>query len=404
MTHGVDSYRILLFSTPYLGKELYEEALTTTELSADERTAFVALTRGENRDWVTDIIRVHLDTRLADPPKTVMRAPAAWGPNPTMSLTPDEQHIFVARANSRYENTKRFYSTRIVQVNATTLEVVNKFIVPEDIQTDANWVQVIASPSGDSFHVFENIWRDNGVFELRYSQFEETSDRPIITKIHQRSAFDTGCDSRFYLQPGDPRYAWQWCVTYVQFLDLQTGEFAAQVQLPQGLAGGSFAEYAVTQDGKTLYTAYPLEHQVVALDLTTRTVTNRVMLPDTTALPDFRRALLDLLVSTASAKGLARPALALSPDEKWLAFVSLRDFETVDGVWVIDLDTFEPLGHWLRGQEIIGVRASHDGTRLYALDRAASRVQIIAPTSGQTLGTLKLGSDEFYGFLSDVRP
>jgi hypothetical protein len=403
MQHAVNSYRILLETIPYDDPDLYENLLATIRLSRDEAVAFIALTRFENECWVTSIVRADLRNNTASKPHPVVRAPALWGPSPTIALSPDEKSLFVARSDARPPALNKIYTTHITQVDLSTMNVVRTMTLPGEIESDSVWVQVETSPDGKYVYTFENIWRDAGDYEMRFSSLDLTDGKLLVSEFNHRSTNETGCDSRYYLMRGDANHAWQWCVIFVQYLDLQTGRIAEKVNLLDPLSGGSFAEYTLSQDGKTLYTAYPMERRVSVLDLTSRAVRTSPALHDRARLPDLRRALTGLFITTASAKGLARPAVALSRDEKWLAFVDLRDFTTVDGVWVVNTQTLEPYGHWLRGEEIVGVRSSIDGSQLHVLHRLTNELRTLDPETGNAMHTLKLPHD-IYGFIADLQP
>ena len=64
----------------------------------------------------------------------------------------------------------------------------------------------------------------------------------------------------------------------------------------------------------------------------------------------------------------------------------------------------EPLGHWLLGQEISSVRASADGSELYALNVDLDRMQVLDPGTGTVLRSFQMPLADHAGMLADVQP
>lgn len=399
-----DPKRILLDTFPLGAPNFYEKVLATVLLSSDEQTVYVALTQEVKGKWRTDLVRIDLKTDTVSRWNGILEDAAEWGPNVTLAATADGAQVLVARSVARWQGVKRFYSTRVVQVDTGTGKVTWDGVIPGDVNADNNYAVVEVTPDDTKFYVIDYSWLDSGESELRFTSYAFENHQLLVSNVNVLSARDTGCDWRFYF--GQNQDLWQWCGDVLRYLDPATGKFSGTVALRDGTRGSSsFAEYVISRDGKSLYTVFPVEREVVVMDLATRQVTQRAVLRDQAAMPSFRRALLGLFTGTADAKALSRPVMAMSPDEKWLAFVDLRDYlEGGDGLWAVETATLKPLGHWVKTDEIVGLRASADGKQLYALNGKTQKLQVLDVSSGAVVRALKLPVLSSSGLLGDTRP
>lgn len=395
--------RVLLGTVQAGVPTIYESVSATALVSRDERTVYAAVTHQIKGNWRTDLYRIDLDTRQPSPATTVFDSPAPWVPGVNLDQTPDGKQILLARSGNHGTAQDRRYSTEVAVIDGGTLQTARTFNLPGETKVDSVWANIQPSSDGSSIYVFEHIWRNADTFELRFSSFDAETGQLQLSFLNPRGAPDTGCGLRFYRVPNG-RELWNWCGLNVQFLDPETGKFTDRVDLQNPMRGGSFADYVLSRDGKTLYTVYPIERQVVVFDLDTRKILRETTLPEQSSLPDFSRTLAQLFVNRASAKLLARPIMTLAPDESWLAFVDARDFETFDGIRVVETATLKPRAHLLRRKQVAGVRASFDGGSIYTLVPNSNQMHSLNSTTGELERTVQLPFLSNSGFLADVQP
>lgn len=314
-------------------------------------------------------------------------------------ISADGQRVFVVEDHARLPYTSEegqlFWSTEITVVNVASQRVEKTIAVPGEIQADGFWMNDVLSPDGRTLYLIESIGRGNNSAGYRFvaldtSQQQVTLSHLVDTTITAQN-FSIGApglrftpDGRFLIglagwmdSAGNYAYAFQ-------FLDTRTGEVTA-VPLQRTISSANFDPiYSLASpDGKLLYLIFAQTHEIIAFDLAQRAVVNRSVLKDSQSSQSFGPDwLAQLFTQIVSAKFYAQPGAVLSPDGRRLYFVDVKGIDSGDGFWAVNTSTLKPLGHWLRGKEVIGIRFSADGSELYALDVKDHTLYVLDPFTG----------------------
>lgn len=180
----------------------------------------------------------------------------------------------------------------------------------------------------------------------------------------------------------------------LRLLDVREGRVVEEIPLPP--CGGAPCLTAVSPDGRRLYFIRPLEAPAVIgvdleqgrtfgqADLAEPETGDREGPPEASLSPrSILAAVRQWWSPVARAKLVSGWTALVSPDGRTLYFTGMRrvevprnpegwsqyDFLRNDGIWVLDAETLQVRGHYLRGREVRGdLTLSRDGRRLYALE------------------------------------
>ncbi len=369
-----------------------------TVLSADEKTAYVILTERVGIAREVRLIRVDLVQHKADSPITLFHGVVSWTFAGSAALSQDGKRIFVTRTFEPAGSERDTFATRLIEVNLETRTVMPEVEFTKEVNANGVGAQVIPAPDGKSLYIMQSIWYDRAGTAFRFIEFSLENGQ---VKMALNKADESGCDTFFHRAPNH-QDLWNWCYGFIRFLDPRSGQIVQSELRPPITGGASPSDYVLSADGKTLIAVFPAVREVVVFDLATRAVLRRSTMP-TQAYFDFRRELARLLVQTASAKFFARPMLTLTHDEKWLAFVDVKDMEAGDGMWIVDTTSLKPIAHVFRQEKVWGVRTSWDGRALYALAGDPNKLYALDPSNGQVRTMLNVPFVESWGFVEDPR-
>lgn len=384
-------------------RNAYEDVYAARPLlTADETIIYVAVTEHRGKSWVTSLVRLDLTDGTVSKPLSVFDAPAPWGANVNLALSRDEKRIYLVRTFDDKVGADSPIATRVAVVQTEPLEVQEVWEIGEPIIAESVWSDVLVAPNGQELYLLETLWKQDGNPGLDFVSVGLEDGQVHFKTELVRDTLDTGCDVRWRFVPNGTDL-WTWCSTKVQYLDPDTGKISFELPLQDPLKGIGLAEYVLAKDGKTLYMALPMSREIIVADVEARTVVRSVQLQDRALAPNFGRTLAQLFYNTADAKMGGRPMVAMNLDETWIAFTEIKSYDAGDGVWVVDLATLEPKGHWLRGQEISSVRASQDGSELYAIDVDLNQMLVLDPMTGNVLRSLRMPLVGHAGMLADVQ-
>lgn len=182
----------------------------------------------------------------------------------------------------------------------------------------------------------------------------------------------------------------------ISFLNLASATIE-HLELPFSAPPRDFlpVEDGVSPDGRFLYVYAPTLGQIAVVDLAQRRVAQSVTLDASALQPSFVARALGflggLLVSETEAKTPYFGHIQVSPDRQRLYAVGMtpphEDFR-VDGILVIDTQTWRVLDRWLPGMEISTMFLSADGSQLtvqelpWSSRSSAGVVHILSTASG----------------------
>jgi hypothetical protein len=140
----------------------------------------------------------------------------------------------------------------------------------------------------------------------------------------------------------------------------------------------------------------------VVYDLAEREVARRASFGKQSMLYDKAARLASrLFVEIVEAKFLSRPAVALAPDESWIAFADWSDIESGDGLWAVETAGLGSLGHWLQGETVVGISSASDANRLVVLVRDPKQLLTIEPRTGRVIHRVQVPFAESSGLVDD---
>ncbi len=349
----------------------YHDLSVQLALSRDNSLLALAFTRGLGSVWYTDVYFVDTQTgQFALPdvpvPITVFGDESEKPPLVQLVFSSDGQKLFVLRNRQRQlaEGKPPLWSTQIA-IAHTDKRTVEHIEEPGEIQADGLWLNDVLSPDGRMLYVLQNIVRFSASAGYRFvaldtSRLEVTLSRLVDTTTGGQD-FSIGAPGLRFTPDG------QYLIGFAgrrdnagnydyffQFLDTRSGE-VTETPLQRTVSGANFDPiYALaTPNGRLLYLIFVQTHEIIAYDLTQRAVVKKTVLQDSQS--SFSRGfswLTQLFIMPVAAKYYAQPSAILSPDGQRLYFVDVKDMNSGDGLWAVDVSTFKPLGHWLRGKRL----------------------------------------------------
>lgn len=394
-------------------------------LSQDNHLLAVTLTGALQTRWYADMFLYDtvaglppLDSHL---PIQVFNEDQAGMRSVQTLVSADDKRVFVledrSRAPSQSEGSQPFWSTEIAIVNVANRQVEETIAVPGEIQADGFWMNDVLAPAGRTLYLIEKIVRANFSAGYRFvaldtSRLQLTTSRLVDTTVGGQD-FSIGVpglrltpDERFLIGFTGRKDSAGSYDYFVQFLDTRSGE-VAETPLQRNVPGANFDPiYALASpDGKLLYLTFVQTHEILAFDLTQRTVVKRAVLQDLqSSLSPRLDWLPQLFVTPASAKFFAQPSAILSPDGRRLYFVDMKDIDSGDGFWAVDVSTLKSLGHWLKGKELTGLQLNADSSELYALGVKEHALYVLDPLTGAVRRTFAQMLHGPFGFLTGEQP
>ncbi len=154
------------------------------------------------------------------------------------------------------------------------------------------------------------------------------------------------------------------------------------IDLPVGSSSALLHYYTLTlsQDGKTLYAANAALGAVAKVNLDLGFNTYQLWLIDKARIDHFNPG--NGVVTEADQARELHNGAALSRDQNLLYVAGLH------GIWIINTDTLQVQGEYLKQQDFTGLAVSGDGHTLYGFDPATG-ITLLDSSSGETRTVIK---------------
>ncbi len=383
-----------------------QEDLEASALISKDNRALVTLVERIGGKWVTVISVVDLSQNAAAPPVTVFETKTAeYAPPVSAVLSGDGKRLFIAQnfqePNLGDKANGTLWSTRVAVLNIDGKQVERIADVSGEIQADGFWLDGVLSQDARLIYLVQNIVRGNEDAGYRFVAFD--ANKLAVANSGLVEGSELFCLGDGLRSTPDGRYFWGACNNAFQFLDVQTGRVTQKVQIKRHAAVSDFDPWytLVSPDKRLVYLVYPVAKEFVAFDLTRRAVVGQAVISESKfSYSNPLQWLAQFLVPTANAKFFAQPGAVLSPDGQRLYFVDVTGMDSGDGIWGIETNSFKPLGHWLKGKDIVGVQLSEDGDELFAVGLKDHALSVLDAFSGEIRRSFDLGASQPFGFVA----
>jgi hypothetical protein len=353
-------------------------------VSPDGRRVFVILAGKIDLNWVTRVYVVDLKSRTAATITVFESGNDPWGPDYRAVLSTDGSRLFIAQ-NSASAPGDAIQTTRIGFVNTTE----NKIERVLDAPGNGAWSLGAVSADGRALYLMQPM--KNGAEEAGYRFLVLDVNGGTVgvrNEFTDSGSAKTGCGYYSASFTPDGHALWIFCPDSVDFLDPQTGRTVGKVLLGEGgLAHFNLTYWRLSPDNKLLYVLFTSTNQLSVVDLAQRVLARQATFKEQKSFfGNPLEWLAQLFVNTASAKMAPEPGLVLSRDGQRLYFVDVEGIDSGDGVLGVDTATLKPIGHWLKGKDIIGIQLSADERELFAFGEKDRTLYVLDAATGEIRG------------------
>jgi hypothetical protein len=319
----------------------------------------------------------------------------------SLSVSPDGSAVFLYWARQLGEGWLAFVAVG----DPVTGEIINQRMLRGAINGNGFWAEIDLMADGRHLVITEQVVRAASISGYRLSVLESTSLDPVV-EYRRTDAREDPLTYCMLTYPGpvgvtaselghryglcSPPGATDHLALVVW--DPLSGQPVHQVDLG-GVARESpaYVDGVASQDGRMFYAVNTRTLLVAEIDMLTGVVLRETSLVPETTEPSTLDRIFDWFFGTFVPQGAAaasrfEPSLTIDPDNQFLYVVARPDGDDGDGIWIIDLASFQPVERLFTGKPIDGIVATANG-QIAVIQRGAHATHdevIVIDHTGQT--------------------
>jgi hypothetical protein len=304
----------------------------------------------------------------------------------SLAAAPDGGAIYLYWARQLGEG----WLSYVAIADPATGEIRHQRLLQGAITGTGFWAQIDLMTGGGQLVVAEQIVRFASVSGYRLSVLDsETLDTVVeYRRADARNDPLTHCMVTYPgpvgVLAGDLGYRYGLCSPPEASADLSlvvwnpmAGQAVHQIDLGEvARENASFVDGVASHDGRSFYAVNTRTLTVAEIDMLSGSIVREARLVPEPEDPSTWDRIFDWFFGSftptgAAAAGTFEPSLSIDPEGRYLYVLARAEGETGDGIWIIDLDTFEPVDRLMAGQTIDGIVATSNG-QIAVIQRGAN--------------------------------